>query len=177
MSPEIINRITRIGRSEIAVRAGRAYDTSDLDVLLNNRGLLARIFRSLFRLVSKGWHMLPLGVLFGLDFDTAIEIAMFGGAAAKGVSVGAILVFPVLFAAGISLIDTTDGAMMLGVYDCPRAPVANQPRPCFAKDGASRRRAVLSVREHMTACRLSASRMESPRNRMSPAATIGCPKQ
>src|SRR5271165_3870539 len=65
-------------------------------------------------------HMFPLGFLFGLDFDTATEIAMFGVAAsqaAKGVSFSAVLVFPALFAAGMSLIDTTDGVMMPGTYD------------------------------------------------------------
>ena len=81
--------MNRIRRSEIAVRAGRAYDTSDLDVLLNNRGFLARIFRSLLRLVPKGWHMFPLGVLFGLDFDAAIEVAMFGVSASRRLGVSA----------------------------------------------------------------------------------------
>ena len=64
--------------------------------------------------------MFPLGLLFGLGFDTATEVAMFGVSAAqatKGVPFAAILVFPFLFAAGMSLIDTTDGVMMLGAYD------------------------------------------------------------
>ena len=102
------------------VRAGGAYVEEDLDVLLNNRGFLARLFRPLFKLVTRSWHMLPLGLLFGLGFDTATEIAMFGvsaAQAAKGVPFAAILVFPVLFAAGMSLVDTTDGVMMLGAYD------------------------------------------------------------
>jgi len=102
------------------VRAGGAYVEEDLDALLNNRGLLARMFRSLFGLVSKSWHMFPLGFLFGLGFDTATEVAMFGlsaSQAAKGMPLEALLVFPVLFAAGMSLVDTTDGVMMLGAYD------------------------------------------------------------
>jgi high-affinity nickel-transport protein len=64
--------------------------------------------------------MLLLGFLFGLGFDTATEVAVFGvsaGQAAKGLTFAAILVFPVLFAAGMSLIDTTDGVMMLGAYE------------------------------------------------------------
>ena len=64
--------------------------------------------------------MFPLGFLFGLGFDTATEVAMFGvsaAQAAKGVPFAAIMVFPVLFAAGMSLVDTTDGVMMLGAYD------------------------------------------------------------
>jgi len=109
-----------IYKSYRRVRAGGTYVEEDLDVLLNNRGFLARIFRPLFRLVTKSWHMFPLGFLFGLGFDTATEVAMFGvsaAQAAKGVPFAAILVFPFLFAAGMSLIDTTDGVMMLGAYD------------------------------------------------------------
>ena len=109
-----------IYKSYRRVRAGGAYVEEDLDILLNNRGFLARLFRPLFRLVGKSWHMLFLGFLFGLGFDTATEIAMFGlsGAqAAQGMSIMTIMVFPLLFAAGMSLIDTTDGVMMLGAYD------------------------------------------------------------
>lgn len=109
-----------IYKSYRRVRAGGTSVEEDLDILLNNRGLLARIFRPLFRLVTKSWHMFPLGFLFGLGFDTATEVAMFGvsaAQAAKGVPLEAILVFPVLFAAGMSLIDTTDGIMTLGAYD------------------------------------------------------------
>jgi high-affinity nickel-transport protein len=109
-----------IYRSYRRVRAGGAYVDEDLDVLLNNRGLLARLFRPLFKLVTKSRHMLLLGFLFGLGFDTATEIAMFGvsaAQAAKGIPIEAILVFPLLFAAGMSLVDTTDGVMMLGAYD------------------------------------------------------------
>ncbi|HLJ71437.1 MAG TPA: HoxN/HupN/NixA family nickel/cobalt transporter, partial [Roseiarcus sp.] len=101
------------------VRAGGAYIEGDLDVLLNSRGFLARLFRPLFKLVTKSWHMLPLGFLFGLGFDTATEVAVFGvsaAQAAKGAPLATILVFPVLFAAGMSLVDTADGVMMLGAY-------------------------------------------------------------
>lgn len=109
-----------IYKSYRRVRAGGAYVEEDLDLLLNNRGFLARIFRPMFRLVTQSWHMFPLGFLFGLGFDTATEVATFGVSAtqaARGVSFEAILVFPVLFAAGMSLVDTTDGVMMLGAYD------------------------------------------------------------
>jgi high-affinity nickel-transport protein len=102
------------------VRGGGRYVDDDFDLLLNNRGLLARLFRPLFRLVTKGWHMFPLGFLFGLGFDTATEVALLGISAteaAKGVSIWSIMVFPALFAAGMSLIDTTDGVLMLGVYN------------------------------------------------------------
>jgi len=102
------------------VRAGGRYVEEDLDLLLNKRGVLARFFRPLFRLIRRSWHMYPLGFLFGLGFDTATEVALLGLSAtqaANGVSIWAILVFPALFAAGMALIDTTDGVLMLGAYD------------------------------------------------------------
>jgi high-affinity nickel-transport protein len=102
------------------VRAGGAYVEEDFDMLLNSRGLLARLFRPLFRLVTRSWHMFPLGFLFGLGFDTATEVALLGISAtqaARGISVWSIMVFPALFAVGMSLVDTTDGILMLGAYD------------------------------------------------------------
>jgi nickel/cobalt transporter (NiCoT) family protein len=102
------------------VRRGEPYSNDDLDLLLNSRGLLARLFRPMFRFVSKPLWMLPLGFLFGLGFDTATEVSLLGisaGQAAQGVSMAVVLVFPVLFAAGMSLVDTTDGILMLGAYD------------------------------------------------------------
>jgi len=102
------------------IRRGGAYVEEDLDILLNSRGLLARLFRPLFRVVARSWHMFPLGFLFGLGFDTATEVALLGVSAtqaARGVSIWSIMVFPALFAAGMSLIDTTDGIVMLGAYD------------------------------------------------------------
>lgn len=102
------------------VRRGLPYSDDDLDLLLNNRGLLARVFRPMFRMVSKPVWMLPLGFLFGLGFDTATEVSLLGlsaSQASQGVSIGIVLVFPVLFAAGMSLVDTTDGVLMLGAYD------------------------------------------------------------
>ena len=108
-----------IYRTYRRVRAGGAYVEDDLDVLLNSRGLLARLLRPLFKLVTRSWHMLLLGFLFGLGFDTATEVTVFGvsaAQAAKGLPLAGILVFPVLFAAGMSLVDTVDGAMMLGAY-------------------------------------------------------------
>ncbi len=107
-------------RSFRSVRRGGAYVEEDLNQLLNQRGLLARLFRPMFRLVAQSWHMLPLGFLFGLGFDTATEISLLGIAAteaAKGVSLSSIMVFPALFAAGMALIDTTDGVLMLHAYD------------------------------------------------------------
>jgi high-affinity nickel-transport protein len=101
------------------VRRGGVYAEAELDIFLAQRGLLGRVFRQLFRLVSRSWHMYPLGLLFGLGFDTATEIGLLGISAAqasKGLPVWSILVFPALFSAGMSLIDTTDGVLMLGAY-------------------------------------------------------------
>jgi high-affinity nickel-transport protein len=102
-----------------AVRNGKPFVEEDLDMLLNNRGLLARIFRPLFGMVTQSWHLLPIGLLFGLGFDTATEVALFGISATQashGVSWWVILVFPALFMAGMSLVDTTDSILMLGAY-------------------------------------------------------------
>jgi len=108
-----------VWRTFRAVKRGERFSESDFDVLLNSRGLLARLFRPLFRLVSKSWHLFPIGFLFGLGFDTATEVALFGISAtqaAKGASFGTLLVFPALFTAGMVLVDTTDGLLMLGAY-------------------------------------------------------------
>ena len=102
-----------------SVRRGEPYVEEDLNLLLANRGFLSRIFRRIFSLVNKSWHMYPLGLLFGLGFDTATEIGLLGISAAeasRGLPILSILVFPALFAAGMSLIDTTDNVLMLGAY-------------------------------------------------------------
>ena len=101
------------------ISRGGAYDEQTLEDFLDQRGLLARFFRPAFRLIRRSWHLYPLGVLFGLGFDTATEVAVLGLAATSGaghVPIGLILLLPVLFAAGMSLVDTTDGVMMLGAY-------------------------------------------------------------
>ncbi|MBB3348367.1 HoxN/HupN/NixA family nickel/cobalt transporter [Sphingomonas sp. BK069] len=101
------------------VRAGEPVDDGELDLMFAGRGPLSRLFGPLFRLISRSWHMAPLGFLFGLGFDTATEVTLFGLSATQagqGVPLSAALVFPVLFAAGMSLLDTTDGVMMVGAY-------------------------------------------------------------
>jgi high-affinity nickel-transport protein len=101
------------------VRRGGTFVEEDVDRLLAQRGFLGRLFRPLFRIVSRSWHMYPLGVLFGLGFDTATEIGVLGISAAeasKGLPIWSIMVFPALFTAGMSLIDTSDGVLMLGAY-------------------------------------------------------------
>jgi nickel/cobalt transporter (NiCoT) family protein len=106
-------------RTFVRVRRGEAYLDEDLNMLLSGGGFLSRLFRPMFHMITRSWHMYPLGLLFGLGFDTATEIGLLGisaAEAAKGLSFWAILVFPTLFAAGMSLIDTTDNILMLGAY-------------------------------------------------------------
>src|SRR5258706_8227967 len=101
------------------VKAGGRYVEEDLNALLAGRGFLARLFRPLFAMIRSSWQMYPLGLLFGLGFDTATEIGLLGISAAeasKGLSVWSILVFPALFTAGMSLVDTIDSILMLGAY-------------------------------------------------------------
>jgi nickel/cobalt transporter (NiCoT) family protein len=101
------------------VKNGGALAADDLDVLLSGGGLLARVFRPLFGIVRKSWHMYPLGLLFGLGFDTATEIALLGisaAEAAKGLPMWSIMVFPALFTVGMSLVDTADSVLMVGAY-------------------------------------------------------------
>lgn len=100
-------------------RATGRYNEDDTNALLARRGFLARILRPLFAMISKSWHMYPLGLLFALGFDTATEISLFGVAAAAGadgLSFWAIMSFPLLFTAGMALADTADGVLMLGAY-------------------------------------------------------------
>ncbi len=101
------------------VKAGGRYEEEDLDLLLANRGFLSRIFKPVFGMIRQSWHMYPLGFLFGLGFDTATEIGVLGmsaAGAAQGMSIWSIMIFPALFTAGMTLIDTTDSVLMLGAY-------------------------------------------------------------
>ncbi|KAL4986037.1 high-affinity nickel-transport protein-domain-containing protein [Aspergillus falconensis] len=85
-------------------------------------GVLFRVLKKMFKLIDRPWKMYPLGILFGLGFDTSSEIALLGISsieAAKGTSFWVILIFPILFTAGMCLLDTTDGALMLALYVQP----------------------------------------------------------
>jgi len=95
------------------------YSEEDFNALLSKRGFFSRIYRRLFGMIRHSWQMLPIGFLFGLGFDTSTEVAVLGIAAtqaAKGLSIWSIMVFPALFTAGMTLVDTTDGVLMLGAY-------------------------------------------------------------
>jgi high-affinity nickel-transport protein len=102
-----------------AVRRGQQYNDQTVNESLNNRGLMARFFRPLLKATDRSWKMYPIGFLFGLGFDTATEVGLLAIAATtatQGVPIVAILIFPLLFTAGMSLMDTTDGILMLGAY-------------------------------------------------------------
>ncbi len=96
-----------------------AYDEQALEQQLNSRGLMNRFFGGLTKSITKPHQMYPIGVLFGLGFDTATEVALLvlaGGAAGAGLPWFAILCLPVLFAAGMSLMDSIDGSLMNYTY-------------------------------------------------------------
>jgi high-affinity nickel-transport protein len=107
-----------VWRNVRQARRSGVYDEAALDLLLAGRGMLARIFRPLFNAISRSWHMYPLGFLFGLGFDTATEIGLLGIAAtaAHGISAWQALLFPVLFATGMALVDGADSILMVGAY-------------------------------------------------------------
>jgi nickel/cobalt transporter (NiCoT) family protein len=97
------------------------HSHAHLDVLLQKRGLLNRLFGArLQKMMNHSWQMYPLGLLFGLGFDTASEVgllAMTAGASAGNLPAPAVLCLPILFAAGMTLMDTTDGVLMTKAYN------------------------------------------------------------
>jgi high-affinity nickel-transport protein len=95
------------------------YDEAELEAQLNKRGFMNRILGGLTKSVRKPWHIYPIGVLFGLGFDTASEVGLLvlaGGAAAFNLPFYSILILPILFAAGMCLADTADGVFMNAAY-------------------------------------------------------------
>jgi high-affinity nickel-transport protein len=108
-----------IYRTFRSVKNGGIFVDEDLDLALSKRGFMGRLLRRFFHLIERSWHMYPLGLLFGLGFDTATEVGLLGISAtqaAQGMSIWSILVFPALFTAGMSVTDTTDSLLMLGAY-------------------------------------------------------------
>jgi high-affinity nickel-transport protein len=98
---------------------GGHYDRHRLENRLLERGMMSRFFGRFFRLIGASWQMYPLGLLFGLGFDTATEVGLLtlaAGVATHSVPFFAILSLPILFAAGMSLMDTLDGAFMTRAY-------------------------------------------------------------
>ena len=96
------------------------YDDAQLDTQLDGRGLLARLLRGVTRTIRRPWQMFAVGMLFGIGFDTATEVSLLvlaGSGAAAGVPWYAVVVLPLLFAAGMSLLDCLDGLFMSLAYD------------------------------------------------------------
>lgn len=109
----------KLWRTLRELRAHGAHDAERIDTLLAGRGVVARLLAPMFRLVTRSWHMYPLGVLFALGFDTATEIGLLGISAteaARGQSLPHVLAFPALFAAGMALVDTADSVLMVSAY-------------------------------------------------------------
>jgi high-affinity nickel-transport protein len=116
----ILNFVVLLGIIRVfrELRHGR-YDEAALEEQLNRRGFMNRILGGLTRSVRKAWHSYPIGALFGLGFDTATEVGllvMAAGAAAFALPWYSIIVLPVLFAAGMCLLDTVDGVFMNAAY-------------------------------------------------------------
>ena len=116
----ILNFVALLGIIKVfrEMRSG-VYDDAELEAQLNKRGFMNRFLNGLTKSVRKAWHIYPIGVLFGLGFDTATEIGLLvlaGGAAAFNLPFYVILVLPILFAAGMCLMDTTDGVFMNAAY-------------------------------------------------------------
>ncbi|MEU0792901.1 HoxN/HupN/NixA family nickel/cobalt transporter [Amycolatopsis sp. NPDC005961] len=116
----ILNLVVLIGILRVFRRMRHGeFDEAALEHQLNNRGLLNRVLRGATKAVRKPWHIYPVGLLFGLGFDTATEIGLLvlaAGAATFALPWYAILVLPILFAAGMSLFDTVDGCFMNFAY-------------------------------------------------------------
>jgi high-affinity nickel-transport protein len=115
-----LNIVVLVGivRVFLAMRSGR-YSDEELEAQLNARGLMFRFFGRLMRSLRSSWQMYPVGVLFGLGFDTATEIALLAataGAASESLPWYAVLCLPILFTAGMTLLDTIDGSFMNFAY-------------------------------------------------------------
>jgi nickel/cobalt transporter (NiCoT) family protein len=116
-----INAVIVIGIYKIfqTLKHGK-LNQDELDRLLENRGFMNRFFRPLFKVINKPWHIYPVGVLFGLGFDTASEVALIAISVGIGVSTSIplyyILILPLLFTCGMVTVDTADGVAMRVAY-------------------------------------------------------------
>ncbi|HET7580187.1 MAG TPA: HoxN/HupN/NixA family nickel/cobalt transporter [Bacillales bacterium] len=116
----LMNLVILIGLFKVFLKMRQnQYDPNQVERLLDSRGFVSRFAGPLFKLINKSWHVYPLGFLFGLGFDTASEIALLAlsaGAAKSTVPFLGILALPILFAAGMSTMDTADGVFMKTAY-------------------------------------------------------------
>jgi high-affinity nickel-transport protein len=117
----VVNLVVLVGIVRVFRRMrGGSYDEAELEKKLDERGLLNRVLGRVTRAVTTPWQMYPVGVLFGLGFDTATEVSLLvlaGSAVVSGLPFYAILSLPILFAAGMCLFDTADGCFMNFAYD------------------------------------------------------------
>jgi len=118
----VFGRLFRLWKAQDSViTADSADNDSQIDCLLDQRGIYARIFNFLFRRVSRSWHMYPIGILFGLGFATATESSILGATAVlatdSALNFWLVMVFPLLFTAGMTLMDTLDSFVMLRAYE------------------------------------------------------------
>lgn len=121
MNGYILYKLTTALRA--AIRSPIGHEQVDSGKLFAGGGCMTALLQRLFRLIDRPWKMYPLGVLFGLGFDTSSEVALLGISsiqAAHGTSMWLILIFPILFTAGMCLLDTTDGAAMMSLYSSAR---------------------------------------------------------
>ena len=111
----VLNLIILISLIKLFAKLRREHvEEAEVDELLESRGFISRFVGPYFKL-TRSWHVLPLGFLFGLGFDTASEIALLAlssGASQQAISFIGILSLPILFASGMSLLDTLDGVVM-----------------------------------------------------------------
>lgn len=116
----IINLFVLIDLQKMFIQLKKsAFDQEKFEQLLQSRGFLSRVCAPLFAFINKSWHVFPLGFLFGLGFDTATEISLLALSAESArahMSAAAILALPILFAAGMNVMDTTDSVMMTRAY-------------------------------------------------------------
>ena len=118
MNAYILFRLVKQIKKVLNLREGEEEQAWRID----GGGCLFHVLKKMFKIIDKPWKMYPLGILFGLGFDTSSEIALLGISsiqAAKGTSIWLILLFPMLFTAGMCLLDTIDGALMLALYILP----------------------------------------------------------
>lgn len=117
----VLNLVIWLGLYQLFQRMRReTLLEAEIEHLMQSRGFLARFLNRLFKLVNKSWHIYPIGFLFGLGFDTASEVALLAIsalAAKNAIPLSGILALPILFAAGMSLMDTSDGIFMTKAYN------------------------------------------------------------
>lgn len=116
---KLVERMRAVLREEDGIDRQELEEGAVAGLNLEGGGIMVRLFKRVFKFIDRPWKMYPLGVLFGLGFDTSSEVAVLAIASiqgAKGTSIWLILIFPVLFTAGMCLLDTTDGALMMTLY-------------------------------------------------------------